>query len=130
MFQDAIVQTDPDQAQQVLTAAQIAWNGLGTALVAMLTLYGAAYQRIGSDDFVFWVWLKHNRNRWINGVITLVSFYLLTWMIPDVSEFATAIGYNLNPKVPVASGLALAAWLSLSTKAKEPAPRPPVDPIP
>lgn len=129
-LQDAVLQADPVQAEQILTAAQIAWNGLATVLIAMLTMYAVAYRRIGSDDFVFWPWFKSNKNRWINGVVTLLAFYFLVWIVPDVTDLISNVGFNLNPKLPVASGLALAAWLTLSTKAKDPTVPPSVSPIP
>src|SRR5580765_794681 len=118
MFQDAVLQTE--QAEQAITFIVAVKNSGIAALVAFAILYGTAYRRAGSDDFVFFPWLYANRNRWINGFVTLTLFSAISLLIPDVSVVSNAVGFNLNAKVPLSFGLALASWLALSTKAKEP----------
>ncbi len=89
-------------------------------LVAFGILYATAYKRVGADNFVFWPWLVANRNRWMNGVVTLTIFSLIAFLIPDLSAASNAVGFNLNAPVPLSFGVALAAWLASTTKAAEP----------
>lgn len=118
MFQDLPLQTE--QAEQAITFIVAVKNAGIAALVAFSVLFGAAYKRVGSDDFVFFDWLYANRNRWVNAVVTLTLFSTISLLVPDVSALSNTIGFNLNAKVPLSFGLALAAWLAISTKAKEP----------
>lgn len=110
----------PQVAEQAITIAVAAKNAGIAALVAFGILYATAYKRVGSDDFVFWDWLKSNRNRWVNGIITLMLFSAIALLIPDLSAASNAIGFNLNAKIPLSFGVALAAWLASTTKAQEP----------
>lgn len=121
MFQEVaqqIVQTE--QAEQAITFIVAVKNAGIAALVAFGVLYATAYRRVGSDNFIFWLWLKANRNRWINGIVSLGIFSTIALLIPDISAASNAIGFNLNAKVPLSFGLALAAWLATTSKAKEP----------
>lgn len=108
-----------EKAEQAITAIVAAKNAGIAALVAFAVLYGTAYQRVGSD-FEFFPWLYANRNRWVNGIITLVLFSMISLLVPDVSALSNTIGFNLNAQVPLSFGLALAAWLALTTRAKKP----------
>lgn len=110
----------PQAADQALTLAVAAKNSGIAALVAFGILYATAYRRVGSDEFVFFPWLKSNRNRWINGIITLVLFGSIALLVPDVAEVSNQLGFNLNAKLPLSFGIALAAWLASTTKAKDP----------
>lgn len=110
----------PQVADQALTLAVAAKNSGIAALVAFGILYATAYKRVGSDDFVFWSWLKANRNRWINGIITLILFGSIALLVPDVAEISNQLGFNLNAAVPLSFGIALAAWLASTTKAVDP----------
>lgn len=110
----------PQAADQALTLVVAAKNSGIAALVAFGILYAAAYRRVGSDHFVFVDWLKANRNRWINGVITLVLFASIAILVPDVAGISNQLGFNLNAAVPLSFGIALAAWLASTTKAQEP----------
>lgn len=115
------MQADVTQvADQAITLAVAAKNAGIAALVAFGILYATAYRRVGSDNFVFFDWLSANRNRWINGVITLILFSTIALLIPDLSTASNDIGFNLNAKVPLSFGVALAAWLASTTKAAEP----------
>lgn len=117
MFQETI----PLQEADVAVTGLIALKNSGVALlVAFVILYATAYKRVGSDSFVFVDWFVANRNRWINGVITLILFSLVAFLIPDLSAASNAIGFNLNAPVPLSFGVALAAWLASTTKAAEP----------
>jgi hypothetical protein len=107
-------------ADQALTFAIAAKNAGIASLVAFLVLYATAYKRVGSDDFVFWDWLVANRNRWLNGVITLILVSGLSVAVPDLSSLANTFGFNLNASVPLSFGLGLAAWLAGTTKAADP----------
>lgn len=110
----------PQTADQAITLAIAAKNAGVAALVAFGILYATAYRRVGSDDFVFWDWLKANRNRWLNGIITLVLFSAIALLVPELSSASNEIGFNLNAKIPLSFGVALAAWLASTTKAQEP----------
>ncbi len=110
----------PQVADQALTLAVAAKNSGIAALVAFGILYATAYKRVGSDDFVFWAWLKSNRNRWINGIVTLIIFGSIALLVPDVAEISNQLGFNLNAKVPLSFGIALSVWLASTTKAVEP----------
>ncbi len=102
MFQDAALQTE--QAEQAITFIVAIKNGAIAALVAFTILYGTAYRRVGSDDFVFLDWLYSNRNRWVNLFVTLTLFSTLSLVVPDVSVVSNMIGFNLNAKVPLSFG--------------------------
>lgn len=117
MFFDTSNTPPPDQAITLIVAAK---NAAIAALVAFGVLYATAYRRVGADNFVFIDWLIANRNRWINGVVTLIVFSTISLLIPDVSSLSNEIGINLNATVPLSFGLALAAWLASTTKAAEP----------
>lgn len=117
MFQEY---TTPQAADQAVTLIIAAKNAGIAAAVAFAILYASAYKRVGSDDFKFIAWLYSNRNRWINGVITLLLFSGIALLIPDIGSASNAIGFNLNAKVPLSFGVALAAWLSSTTKALPP----------
>ena len=110
----------PQVADQALTLTVAAKNSGIAALVAFGILYATAYKRVGSDDFVFWDWLKANRNRWLNGIVTLILFGSIALLVPDVAEISNQLGFNLNATVPLSFGIALAAWLASTTKAVEP----------
>ncbi len=110
----------PQAADQALTLAIALKNAGIAALVAFGILYATAYKRVGSDSFVFLEWLKANRNRWINGVITLILFSSIALLVPDVARISNEIGFNLNAAVPLSFGIALAAWLASTSKVKEP----------
>lgn len=108
-----------EKAEQAITAIVAAKNAGIAALVAFSVLYGTAYRRVGGD-FKFFDWLYANRNRWVNGIITLGLFSTISLLIPDVSALSNTIGFNLNAQVPLSFGLALAAWLTLTTQASKP----------
>lgn len=122
MFQEAVVPLQTEQAEQAITFIVAMKNAGVAALVAFAILYATAYKRVGSDSFQFFDWLYANRNRWINGIITLAIFSSVALLIPDLSAASNAVGFNLNAKVPLSFGVALAAWLASTTKAKDPAP--------
>jgi hypothetical protein len=114
------IEVTPQAAEQAITVAVAAKNAGIAALVAFAVLYATAYQRVGSEDFVFVDWLVANRNRWLNGVITLVLFSGLSLLIQDIAAASNAVGFNLNAQVPLSFGIALAAWLAITAKAKHP----------
>lgn len=116
MFQDVATPS----ADQAITVGVVLKNVGIAALVAFGILFATAYRRVGSDSFVFLDWLEANRNRWINGLITLLLFSMISLLIPDLSAASNALGFNLNAKVPLSFGVALAAWLASTTKAAEP----------
>lgn len=116
-FQDAVM---PQVADQAITLAIAAKNAGIAAIVAFAVLYATAYKRVGGDDFNFFAWLAANRNRWINGVITLLIVSVLTILVPNLGSVANIFGFNLNADIPLSLGLAIAVWLASSTKAKEP----------
>lgn len=118
-IQEAI-NTSAQTASQALTMAVIFKNAGIAALVAFSVLFGTAYRRKGGEDFIFTYWLYANRNRWINGIVTLVLFSSISALVPDISGLSNMIGFNLNASVPLSFGLALAAWLALSTQAQAP----------
>ena len=129
MFQlQEAIKVSAETASQALTLTAIFKNAGVAALVAFAVMYATAYKKVG-DDFVFLDWLYANRNRWINGIVTLLLFFSISMLVPDISGLSNAIGFNLNASVPLSFGLALAAWLTLSTKAKSPTPEEkPADP--
>jgi len=111
---------DPQSADKAITIAIAAKNAGVAAIVAFAVLYGTAYRRVGSDSFVFKDWLYSNRNRWINGAVTLVLFSTLSVLVPAIGAVANLFGFNLNADVPLSLGLGVAAWLASTTKAAEP----------
>jgi hypothetical protein len=120
-----------NEVPQVLTTAQAGWNAGVAALVAFVWMYAQAYRRVGADDFYFFPWLAANRNRWLNGTITLGLLTALTLTLPEISDFSDFFGISLNAKLPLPLGIGLAAWMSLTTKPKDPPPpASPLDPIP
>lgn len=121
MFQEFIQAIDPAQsADQAITIAVAAKNAGIAAIVAFTVLYLTAYQRVGGDNFIFLDWLYSNRNRWINGVITLILFSALSVLVPALGSVANLFGFNLNADIPLSLGLAIAAWLASVTKAAQP----------
>lgn len=108
-----------EKAEQAITAIIAAKNAGIAALVAFSVLYGTAYRRVGGE-FRFFDWLYANKNRWVNGIITLGLFSTISLLVPDISSLSNAIGFNLNAQVPLSFGLALAAWLALTTQASKP----------
>ena len=117
MFQEPIA---PQVADQAITVAIAAKNAGIAAIVAFAVLYATAYKRVGGDDFYFFAWLAANRNRWINGAITLLLVSVLTIFVPNLGSVANIFGFNLNADIPLSLGLAIAVWLASSTKAKDP----------
>lgn len=118
---EAVSQTDtPQVADQAITLATAARNAGIAAIVAFSALFAAAYKRVGGDNFVFFDWLYANRNRWINGVVTLTLVSTLTVLVPNLGSVANIFGFNLNADVPLSLGLAIAVWLASTTKAKDP----------
>ena len=108
-----------EKAEQAITFIVAVKNAGIAALVSFCVLYGAAYQRVG-NGFEFFPWLYSNRNRWINGIVTLALFSTVSLLVPDISSLSNTIGFNLNAQVPLSFGLALAAWLTLTTQASKP----------
>lgn len=119
-MENEIVAAVPEAADQAITLAVAAKNAGIAALIAFAVLFATAYKRVGGDEFVFLDWLAANRNRWINGVITLILFSTVSLLVPQISELSNEIGFNLNAAVPLSFGLALATWLSSTTKAVPP----------
>jgi hypothetical protein len=107
-------------ADQAITIQIAAKNAGIAAIVAFTTLYLTAYKRVGANDFVFIDWLYANRNRWLNGVITLTLFSVLSVLVPAIGAVANLFGFNLNADIPLSLGLAIAAWLASTTKAAPP----------
>ncbi len=119
MFQQLPL-SEPQVAEHAVTAAIAAKNAGIAAIVAFAVLFLTAYKRVGADDFIFTTWLWGNRNRWINGAITLIIFSTLSVLVPSIGAISDIFGFNLKADLPLSLGLAVAAWLSSVTKAQPP----------
>ncbi len=113
---------DPVLVKTSITAYAAAYNALATAMTCFLVMLATAYQgsRTRPDDFSFLAWLKANVSRFTVGIVILLLFSGLTYMVPDVSKLLLMLGFNMDSNIPVSFGLALAAFLLGSTKKDTP----------
>lgn len=121
-FQDAVVQeiVTGQVPEHVLTFAEVSKNMLIAGIACFLIMLLSAWRRVGGDDFSFFNWIKANKNRWVFGSVVLVLLSWLSFLTPAVGDLAEQIGFNMNAKVPISLGIALAALLATTTKAKDP----------
>jgi hypothetical protein len=113
---------DPVVVKTSISATAAAYNALATAMTCFLVMLATAYQssRTRPDDFSFFSWLKANISRFTVGIVILLLFSGLTYMVPDVSKLLLMLGFNMDSNIPVSFGLALAAFLLGSTKKDTP----------
>jgi hypothetical protein len=109
---------DPVVVKTSISATAAAYNALATAMTCFLVMLATAWQssRTRPDDFSFFAWLKANTSRFMVGLVFLVLFSGLTYIVSDVSKLLLMLGFNMDANVPVSFGLALAIFLLGSTK--------------
>jgi len=119
MFQETVVQVEPEQVEKAISAGAIAFDALVMAIVMVLLLLVNALRTLKSD-FEWMIYLKGNVVRFTVGGVIILGLASLIHLSHDFGQLLSLLGFNVE-KTPVALGGAVAVLVmaGISGKVKD-----------